>query len=311
MLHVVCFGIAVAVGLIVSPSASAEQIIRCRSNDYQYNHCPTREHGPIRLTQQISKSACIEGRTWGYDRRGVWVDQGCDAKFEWWHAAVIGAAGATDVARTSCAGAMASPTTTVELMPLAGGAKSVSPNRFQKLAVSRIKPGAPTSAVSGSIRAVRLSLRFCLGATTAPQVEKTPCVAQVRTTLMGTAGLIHATESVCSRNSRRSAVLRMKPGAPISVESGLTKAARPNFSWVMRRGIQSEIQPGIQSGMRSDRRLATSWRRPGNGDPPDAHAGAVREPPLRLFIHYAKPSSDTPRSVPSSPLVVDQPQLLR
>ena len=81
MLRVVCFGIAVVVCLIVSPSASAEQIIRCRSNDYQYNHCPTREHGPIRLTQQISKSACIEGRTWGYDRRGVWVDQGCDAKF--------------------------------------------------------------------------------------------------------------------------------------------------------------------------------------------------------------------------------------
>ena len=79
--YAVCFGIAVIACLIVSSSASAEQIIRCRSNDYQYNHCPTREHGQIRLSQQISKSACIEGRTWGYDRRGVWVDQGCDAKF--------------------------------------------------------------------------------------------------------------------------------------------------------------------------------------------------------------------------------------
>ena len=79
--YVVCFGITVLACLSVSPSASAEQIIRCRSDDYQYNHCPTREHGPIRLTQQISKSACVEGRTWGYDRRGVWVDQGCDAKF--------------------------------------------------------------------------------------------------------------------------------------------------------------------------------------------------------------------------------------
>ena len=79
--YAVCFGIAVVTCLSVSPSASADQIIRCRSDDYQYNHCPTREHGPIRLTQQISKSACIEGRTWGYDRRGVWVDQGCEAKF--------------------------------------------------------------------------------------------------------------------------------------------------------------------------------------------------------------------------------------
>ena len=79
--YAVCCGIAVVACLIVSPSASADQIIRCRSKDYRYNHCPTGEHGPIRLTQQISKSACIEGRTWGYDQRGIWVDQGCDAKF--------------------------------------------------------------------------------------------------------------------------------------------------------------------------------------------------------------------------------------
>ena len=80
--YAVCFGIAVVACLIVSPSASAEEIIRCRSNDYQYTHCPTQERGQIRLTQQISKSDCIEGRTWGYDRRGIWVDQGCDAKFQ-------------------------------------------------------------------------------------------------------------------------------------------------------------------------------------------------------------------------------------
>ena len=63
--HAVCFGIAVVACLSVSPSASAEQLIRCSSDEYQYNHCPTREHGRIRLTEQISKSACIEGRTWG------------------------------------------------------------------------------------------------------------------------------------------------------------------------------------------------------------------------------------------------------
>ncbi len=37
--------------------------------------------GGVRLTRQISGSACIQGQTWGYDNGGVWVDRGCRAEF--------------------------------------------------------------------------------------------------------------------------------------------------------------------------------------------------------------------------------------
>jgi hypothetical protein len=34
------------------------------------------------LERQHSRNACIEGRTWGQDRGGVWVDDGCRATFK-------------------------------------------------------------------------------------------------------------------------------------------------------------------------------------------------------------------------------------
>jgi hypothetical protein len=35
----------------------------------------------VQLLRTLSDSACIEGRTWGWDRNGVWVDRGCRAEF--------------------------------------------------------------------------------------------------------------------------------------------------------------------------------------------------------------------------------------
>jgi hypothetical protein len=37
--------------------------------------------GHVRLQRQLSDSACIEGRSWGWNRAGIWVDQGCGASF--------------------------------------------------------------------------------------------------------------------------------------------------------------------------------------------------------------------------------------
>ena len=34
------------------------------------------------MTRQISGSPCIQGQTWGFDDRGVWVDRGCRAEFQ-------------------------------------------------------------------------------------------------------------------------------------------------------------------------------------------------------------------------------------
>ena len=39
-------------------------------------------HGKPALLETLSKSPCVEGRSWGYDKRaGLWVDEGCRARF--------------------------------------------------------------------------------------------------------------------------------------------------------------------------------------------------------------------------------------
>ena len=63
--------------------ASAQSTVECHSIHYQYSECWA---GPLRapqLVHQISSSACIVNRTWGYNRRSgyVWVAQGCSGVF--------------------------------------------------------------------------------------------------------------------------------------------------------------------------------------------------------------------------------------
>jgi Protein of unknown function (DUF3011) len=62
--------------------SSSSQIIRCESNNNARNYCPVDTRGGVRLSRQISGSACTQGSTWGYDNRGVWVDNGCRAHFQ-------------------------------------------------------------------------------------------------------------------------------------------------------------------------------------------------------------------------------------
>lgn len=64
-----------------SPSeANAQRIIGCASVNDQYTYCDAPNNG-VELATQVSNTYCAEGRTWGYDRRGVWVDRGCRATF--------------------------------------------------------------------------------------------------------------------------------------------------------------------------------------------------------------------------------------
>jgi hypothetical protein len=55
--------------------------IRCESSDYRQQYCRTDTRGGVRLSRQLSDSACIQGRSWDYDRDGVWVSNGCKADF--------------------------------------------------------------------------------------------------------------------------------------------------------------------------------------------------------------------------------------
>ena len=55
--------------------------VRCESNDGRTRRCSIDGRGRVQLSRQLSRTACIEGRTWGSDRGGVWVSQGCRGEF--------------------------------------------------------------------------------------------------------------------------------------------------------------------------------------------------------------------------------------
>jgi len=57
--------------------------VTCGSVDDQFRACAWRpQYGFPQLIEQISRSPCVEGRSWGYDRvRGLWVNRGCEARF--------------------------------------------------------------------------------------------------------------------------------------------------------------------------------------------------------------------------------------
>ncbi|MFC3815566.1 DUF3011 domain-containing protein [Lysobacter sp. GCM10012299] len=68
---------------IVAAEPSEGKIVRCDSTDKLPRHCPAvTEGGAVRLFRQLSRAACIEGRSWGVDKNGIWVEDGCRAEFE-------------------------------------------------------------------------------------------------------------------------------------------------------------------------------------------------------------------------------------
>ncbi|HKX33415.1 MAG TPA: DUF3011 domain-containing protein, partial [Blastocatellia bacterium] len=61
----------------VMPAGSyVPQSIYCASDDGRRHYCDADTRGGVRLVNQRSGSPCTYGRSWGYDRRGIWVDRG-------------------------------------------------------------------------------------------------------------------------------------------------------------------------------------------------------------------------------------------
>ncbi|NUS39311.1 MAG: DUF3011 domain-containing protein [Lysobacter sp.] len=63
------------------PYGSGPQQVRCESNDGRADHCPMDTSHGARLVRQLSQAACVRGGSWGVDRTGVWVGNGCRADF--------------------------------------------------------------------------------------------------------------------------------------------------------------------------------------------------------------------------------------
>lgn len=56
-------------------------VVRCESRDNRTRHCRVDTRGGVVLVNQLSRSGCWEGSTWGWDRGGIWVSGGCRAEF--------------------------------------------------------------------------------------------------------------------------------------------------------------------------------------------------------------------------------------
>ncbi len=53
----------------------------CESYEKKEKECRIRVRHEVRRVKQKSVTACIEDHNWGWDRRGVWVSDGCRAEF--------------------------------------------------------------------------------------------------------------------------------------------------------------------------------------------------------------------------------------
>ncbi len=53
----------------------------CESKSEMRRECGVSVERSVILVRQLSNAACEEGRSWGWDRTGIWVDKGCRAEF--------------------------------------------------------------------------------------------------------------------------------------------------------------------------------------------------------------------------------------
>jgi hypothetical protein len=60
----------------------AAALFYCASDDMRRHGCSIDTRDGVFIVRQRSEADCVYGRTWGYDRQGVWVDRGCRADFE-------------------------------------------------------------------------------------------------------------------------------------------------------------------------------------------------------------------------------------
>lgn len=72
-------------GIDVWPGSGAGEMVRtlrCESDRDRRRECEIPRGASVRLVDRLSSSPCVLGRTWGYNRHEIWVDNGCRAVFE-------------------------------------------------------------------------------------------------------------------------------------------------------------------------------------------------------------------------------------
>ncbi|HEX6750614.1 MAG TPA: DUF3011 domain-containing protein [Longimicrobium sp.] len=72
--------VATMLGLADRP-AQAQTTVTCQSRDGRREVCRVDTRGGVQLVDRLSDRPCVQGRSWGYSRSGIWVDDGCRARF--------------------------------------------------------------------------------------------------------------------------------------------------------------------------------------------------------------------------------------
>ena len=79
-LFAVAFALLVGVFGAGAASAQSRGDLKCESWNYQPARCPVEGLVDARISSVIA-GQCYQGRSWGYDRGGIWVSNGCRAEF--------------------------------------------------------------------------------------------------------------------------------------------------------------------------------------------------------------------------------------
>ncbi|HLT43066.1 MAG TPA: DUF3011 domain-containing protein [Luteimonas sp.] len=68
-------------GMSPAPGGGFIQTLRCESRNGRRQRCAVQVRVGVDLVRQLSAQRCVRGRTWGWDRAGIWVDGGCRGEF--------------------------------------------------------------------------------------------------------------------------------------------------------------------------------------------------------------------------------------
>ncbi|CAN7251166.1 DUF3011 domain-containing protein [Phyllobacterium sp. LjRoot231] len=78
--YILAFAVVLGGAQFVPVTAYAQDSVRCESRKFRYRECDADMRRP-RIARQLSKTPCIAGDSWGYNRGAIWVDKGCAAVF--------------------------------------------------------------------------------------------------------------------------------------------------------------------------------------------------------------------------------------
>jgi hypothetical protein len=76
-----CRGVFVEDDRYTPPPVGAGVTVTCESRDGRYRECRTPIAATARLSQTLSSTPCVEGRSWGRVAGAIWVNNGCRARF--------------------------------------------------------------------------------------------------------------------------------------------------------------------------------------------------------------------------------------